>query len=308
MKVLCLVTFTDCENKVRSLQACGHEVLVAQYDDRPHERHGELVDIARQTRPDMILFIGAVEEFHHRPVPLPDVLRAINAVAPMVHMCDDAGDHPWWPWLETYDREKCFTVQVSIDGAPSPIERFENGLTMLTPIDPRPFHPQAWRERPVRCGLIGGLGHGERGEIITALRERGLIDFRVGPTGRSYDQMAEIMCMTKVVFCHPMTGSGDRMHVKGRVVEAGYAGACLLERSGSPTSRWFEAGYDYLTYTGAEDAAWQIERIGDAVLADMAARLSAKVREGHSPKRFWQTVVEKVEEFRAGPVVRHAHG
>jgi hypothetical protein len=294
MRVLCLITYTDCENKYRSLQSIGHEVFTQQYDNRPHEQHHELVDTARSWRPDFILFIGAIEQYHGRPVPQPDVLRALNSVAPMVHMCDDAGDPPWWPMLEVYEKEKCFTVQVSIDGAPgTPIDRFENGMLELTPIDWRSFKPVPWEQKTIKLGMVGGLGHSERKATTEALQQKGLIDFRQGPIGRTYDEMGAIMCNTKITYNYGITGSTQSMHVKGRVVETGFAGSVLLEKRGSPTKNWFEPGVDYLEFDNAEEAAQIVEITDDDHLRQMAARFHCKVFTRHHPLLFWQRVLTK---------------
>lgn len=294
MKALALITYTDCEPKHRSLAAAGHEVHVLQYDDRPHERHGELVDAARRLAPDFVMMVGAIEQYHGRPVPRPDVLCAIKQVAPFIHMCDDAGDPPWWPMLEVYEREKCFTVQVSIDGAPgTPIDRFENGMVLLTPIDHRPFHPLPWTERGIRLGMVGGFGHSRRAEITEGLRSRGLLDFREGPVGRSYDEMAAVMCQTKITYNFGMTGSTAAMHVKGRVVEAGFAGCALLEFKGSPTSRWFTPGIDYIEFGSVDEVAEILERTPDEDLRRMARGFHAKMTAAHHPAVFWSKVLER---------------
>lgn len=294
MRTLCLITYTDCFNKVASLESIGHEVFTQQYDNRPHSQHHELVDTAKSWKPDFILFIGAIEQYHGRPVPQPDILRALNAVAPMIHMCDDAGDPPWWPMLEVYDREKCFSVQVSIDGAPgTPIDHFENGMLALTPIDWRSFKPVLWEHKTIKLGMVGGLGHSSRKATTEALQQKGLIDFRQGPTGRSYDEMGEIMCNTKITYNYGITGSTQSMHVKGRVVEAGFAGSALLEKCGSPTKNWFEVGVDFLEFDNAEEAAQIIEITDDDHWRQMAARLHCKVLTQHHPVLFWKSVLEK---------------
>lgn len=292
MRVLALITYTDCENKYRSLQSIGHEVFTQQYDNRPHSQHHELVDTAKSWKPDFILFIGAIEQYHGRPVPQPDILRALNNVAPMVHMCDDAGDPPWWPMLEIYDREKCFSVQVNIDGAlDTPIAHFANGMTLLTPIDWRPFQPKPWNERKVRMSMVGGLGHSERKAMTEALMKKEILSFYEGPIGRSYDEMAAIMCDSKITYNYGITGSTKSMHVKGRVVEAGFAGSVLLEKRGSPVDKWFVPGEDFLWFETPDEAAWILENTDDLQLEQMARRFQGEVLENHHPAKFWERVL-----------------
>lgn len=294
MKVLCLHTYTDCENKYRSLQSIGHEVHLMQYDALPHHRHGELVDGARALAPEFIHFIGAIEQYHGRPVPQPDVLRALNSVAPMIHMCDDAGDPPWWPMLEVYNREKCFTVQVNIDGAfGTPIDTFENGMTLLTPIDWRVFHPKPWNERSIKMSMVGGLGHSSRKAMTEALMRKEILSFHEGPIGRTYEGMADIMCDSKITYNYGFTGSTQKMHVKGRVVEAGFAGNVLLEKRGSPVDRWFHLGEDYLDFETPDEAEFILGMTPEDQLEQMALRFSNKVIREHHPAKFWDKVLLK---------------
>lgn len=297
MKALALITYTDCENKWRSFACLGNEVRVEQYDNRPHDQHGQLVDLAKQVSPDIIIYVGAIEQYHGRPCPQPDILRAINHVAPMVHICDDAADKPWWPVLEQYDREKCFSVQVAIDGVfETPIRTFENGMTLLTPIDFRPFKPKPWRERSIKAGMVGGLGYGPRQQYTEYLQKKGVLDFRQGPVGRSYDEMAEVMCDTKITYNYGMKGSCEGFHVKGRVIEAGFSGCCLLETKDSPTAKWFIPGLDYLEYENPDHAAQVITNTIDEKLQWMANRLHSKVVKEHHPAVFWKRVLEKAND------------
>lgn len=296
MKALFLTTHTaDCENKWRSLCCLGHAVQVIQYDDRPHDRHLELIEEARLVQPDIIVYLGAIEKYHGRPVPSTDVLRWLNDVAPMVHLCGDASDEPWWDLLREYCRLGCFAVQVSIDGSPNtPIAGFPNGMIRLTPVDPGAFPAVAWPARSLPAGMAGGRGHGERAALIQALWGSGAgLGWRL--PGGDYADMAEFLTRCKVVVNCPMNGTGNGDHVKGRVVEAGWAGACLLERSNPVTSRWFRAGVDYLVYEDAEDAVRQLvwAREHDEEVESMANRFRARVEESHHPKRFWSDVFAK---------------
>ena len=64
----------------------------------------------------------------------------------------------------------------------------------------------------------------------------------------SYKEAAQYMANVRIMPNFAQTGSYERMHVKGRVIEAGLAGCLLLEQADSPTRDWFEAGVDYLPY------------------------------------------------------------
>lgn len=292
MKAVVLVTFIDCENKWRSLQAAGHEVHTIQYDNRPHDRHHEIVEETRRIAPDFTVFIGAVEFYHSHPVLREDTLCRLREIAPLIHMCNDAGDPPWWATLESFHAHKCFDVQVNIDGAlDTPISRFEEGMTLLTPIDSRVFHPLPWEQRQAKACLCGGMGYGARGEAVGTLQQRGVLDW-YDRGNRPYEEMAEIMSRYQYVFCHPMTGSGERTHVKGRVIEAGFAGAALIElddKTASPTGHWF-SGDEYFSVRSIDEAE-QVIRSGAG--KDVAARFHERVVRDHHPGVFWNKVLEK---------------
>lgn len=292
MKVLFLVTHTpNCEPFWRSLEAIGHHVTVVQYDDRPYARHGEIIDEALRLRPDFIVYVGAYEPSHGRPVLQISTLSALNTVAPLALLCGDASDDPWWPVLTEYCLAGCFTVIVNMDGGASPIEAMPNGLTLLTPLDPRPFNPLPWNDRTIRLGTVGGAGH--RDAPIRDLQARGLLTYHPGPVGRSYADYAALMCNTKVTLNFGRTGTGRYLQVKGRAVEAGFAGAALLELRGSPLANWFAPGFEYLEYESVEDVARLMATTTDEQFAELATRFHSRMVAKHHPEVFWDTVLRK---------------
>jgi hypothetical protein len=175
----------------------------------------------------------------------------------------------------------------------TPIGRFPNGLILLSPMDVRPFNPRPWSERRTKLGLVGGIGHTNRHALISQLSAKGLLTFHNTDTERSYADMAETMCNTKVTLNSPFNGTGDRLHVKGRVIEAGFAGCCLMEGVGSPTSAWFQPGVDYLEYRDIEHAAWLINETPDDQLREMAARFHERIMIEHHPKTFWNKALTR---------------
>jgi len=297
MKALCLVTFADCDNKVKSLEAAGFAVETRQYDKSYFHGHMAIVDEAKnRIKPDFIVYIGAIPGPVHS-VPTFGIFRQFRKIAPLIHMCNDAGDAPWWPYLKAYNEEDCFDVQVAIDGSSSPINTFKNGIALLTPIDCRPFEPKPWNERTTNMAMSSNaIGHGARGRVVQGLIDRRILTFRKGTNElHSYEDYAQFLCNSKIVFNHPMTGSGDYQHVKGRVVEAGFAGACLLERKGSPTSTWLLPGIDYLEYEDNDpDAVVALmTNAGDTILQQTAHNLHERVVRIHHPKVFWNAVLAK---------------
>lgn len=296
MLALFLITGTpDCENKYRSLACLGHQVVTRRYDALPHDRHGELVDFARSIGPRVVVFLGAIEKYHGAPVPGPDVLCRLREIAPTIHLCGDASDKPWWEWLDLYDRRECFDAQVSMDGSPNtPIAGFRNGMVRLTPVDPEPFAAMNWIDRSIACAFPGGQGHGERAALIEALRSR-LPGFIHRPPVGSYEDYCRFLGRCRIVVNSPMNGTGDSDHVKGRVVEAAFGGACLLERKGAPTSRWFRAGREIVEYRDPEHAVEIVRHLSEspAQAQEHAAWLRGAAIRDHHPRIFWRDVFSR---------------
>src|SRR6266852_23072 len=267
MRVLALKTYTiDCDNKVRSLKCIGHDVNVMEYDDRPHDRQGEIVDYAKYYNPHAIVYIGAVEQYHGRPVLSPDILCRLKDVAPTIHLCGDAGDTGWWETLELYDRQDCFSVQVSMDGSrETPIAKYKNGLILLTPTDISPFKPLPGEQRIVG-GTVSGQGSFGRSDTYNKLKEVPGFEWKITSNSFSYDEVGEFMSRCQVIANHSATGNG-RHHVKGRVVEAGFAHACLLESRNMITSNWFRPSIEYLEYTTPEHAKELLEWMRDCPIS-----------------------------------------
>lgn len=293
MKALALVTHTaDCENKWRSFQCLGNDVVVEQYDNRPHARHGELVEAAVREKPDLIIYVGAIEKYHGKPVPSIDILKRLRDVAPMVHICGDASDQPWWDWLDRYENEGCFSVQVSIDGnGTTPVAAY--GFVLLTPLDASVFEPKPWDQRTVLCSVAGGRGHTRRATLIGDLMEAGCLTLL--NTGGAYGAMARAMCDSKFTFNVPINGTGDGLHVKGRVVEAGFARSCLLEMRSSPSANWFTPGVDYVEYESSAEAVHHVERAKDdpAPYLETARSLYERCIREHHPAVFWRKVLDR---------------
>lgn len=299
MKALALITYTDCENKWRSIEAAGHEVLVETYDNRPHDRHRELCDLARSYQPDFIMLVGAVEWCHGRPCPQNDVLLELQSIAPFVLMCNDAADPPWWSTLENYMKHNCFSLIVSIDGRlDTPLKDYDRAMHKLTPIDCRPFESlfKPWEEKRTPFGMVGGLGGGGRGQAVNFLQQHGLhyISGSSGPGGRLYDDMAQIVCDFKCGFVWPQTGSGQSTHVKGRVIEHGFGGACVFDKIDSPTAQWFVPGEEFIQYETPEHAAELFKNTPDEKFKEIAGRFHEKVVRLHHPKVFWHDVLERM--------------
>ena len=213
-----------------------------------------------------------------------------------------------------YDKAQSFSVQVAIDGNKNwPLA--DTQITALTPVSDKyyPAQPIAHVDRPIPFGFAGNVGGvnardkqgrlGGRRPLVAAMmqfglkirdRDKGTGDLRAAAA--SYKGCADYLSSCRITPNFAMTGSYDRMHVKGRVVEVGLAGGCLLEMKGSPTPDWFEKGVDYLEWDTIEDARNIVKRLKDAPEETQAIgeRLRKKVMENHSPARFWERIFDRI--------------
>lgn len=290
MKTLFLTTSTpDTIKLIHSFVSIHPDTRVVQYD----QWGLDLVQIAKETNPEFIIYIGAIGKFHNDlPVPIAATLKQIGEVAPSVHICSDAADPPWWPYLEEYHEIGAFKLQVSIDGVhDSPMSRF--GMVALTPVDPR-FPYVSWKDRIYTCGFAGGGGF--RQPMLQQLKSKGLLTWFNEAGYVDYNLFYQFYPYCRLVINDARTGSGARHHVKGRFVEAALAGAIPIETRGAPARNWFTPGVEYLEY-GSIDEAEQIifQATADPTkYEDMAERLRSKMMAEHSGPVFWNRVLTRM--------------
>ena len=258
---------------------------------------------AKEYAPDLIVYIGS----RWGMTPSPSILCNMNnRIAPSVHICSDAADPPWWDMLADYHQKGAFALQVSIDGSRKwPFA--DSQLTCLTPVDPAWFLPDAdipHTARPINCGYAGNPGSGggsKRTGMLSALlgmKPQGrLIDLRIRSNlPYTYESYCDYMTKCRMSLNIAWSGTEAAVQVKGRVIESGLAGCCLLETKGSPTSDWFRPGLDYLEYADqfeAERIIRQLEREPAATQA-LGESLRARLMAEHTPAKFWQRIFEKI--------------
>lgn len=267
-------------------------------------RDAEMLTAAREKKPDVIIYISAWEgDF----VPSHETLGELNTIAPLVHLCFDGSDPPWWPQMDAFERKGIFSLTVNIDGGQmwpggtawayaDDQPRIKNALTTLTPLDPKPFAGVhlPYVERPYRIGYAGNAGGWIRDCLVTRL---GSIPgfakkLRDDATG-SYAFYIQFLKHVQVSVSVPFTGSNAAKHVKGRVVESALAGCCLLEWKNPATAAWFTPRHEYEEYESIDDcleaAAWLAGHPRRA--AEMAAAMQARARREHSADVVWTKIL-----------------
>lgn len=298
------------------------ELLQAGQFHLPRERVGmddQMIATARDMAPDLILYTSAWEgDF----VPLNSTLCALNEIAPTVHFCYDGSDPPWWPQMQQFEKDGCFRLTVNIDGghvwpggkdwrydrwntgpiqAASPLPPIKNGLTLLTPLDPRAFDgvQVPFNVRPFSVGYAGNAGGWIRNALVQRLQHelKGLFAFKQRDDNLgSYNHYCTFLRHCRVSISVPFTGSNATYHVKGRVLESGYAGACLLEWKNDATRAWFTPRFDFEEYESVEECCEMAQWLSGHPrrCEEIATNLHRRVTTEHSPKAFWSAVFSKL--------------
>jgi hypothetical protein len=325
MRITVLRTFSNsCDPIYEPLRGLGHEVRAIVYDVaniRGPERElisnnltacgnevvddfGSLPGRVNGHNPDCVVMIGCCDA---GGALMPDVgvLRAIGEHRPLILICCDGSETDWWPQLERYHDSGAFALQVNIDGVKvGPIGEW--GLTTLCPVSDEFFVDVPWDQKDISLGFcgsfqmedpVGGIAH-PRGPRIRELVQAGLLDVRTRDGAASPKGYREYLSRCRCVWNHAATGSGDRMHVKARVLEVALAGAVLFESAGAPTSKWFDPGFDYFEYESALQLRDKLQWIDghQEEAQEVAMSLQRKVREQHSPAAFWKKVFQRVDE------------
>lgn len=319
MRVTVLRTFSsNCVDTYEPLRTMGHEISTIVYDlvnvhdatDKENlkksldgtayfimhpDQFEQLPELVNVTNPDLVLMIGCCDSGGLALVPSASTLAKIGQRHPFVHLCFDGSETVWWRQLCDYYDHNSFALQINIDGVKvGPIG--ERGWTVLTPIDlagfPNP--PRVWGDRSYRLGFCGGWGGAQlRTTALNELLAAGLVHIRPRDDGSSHGYR-EFLSQCQCVWNHAVTGTGDKMHVKGRVLETALAGAVLFENEDSPTANWFTSGVDYISYRNTLDVARGLKWVDANPIAaqTMAQSLREKVIAQHSPRVLWGRVIE----------------
>lgn len=281
MKAMFVTTPTvDCQNHVRAWNSFTRRAEHFVFQAEAIRNCWQIVEKAEALQPRVIFYIGP---FQGRAVPLPGTFKQLRRIAPVVNLVSDAADKPWHKTLRYYETQGCFDLQVSIDGArDAPVD-----FATLTPVDPTPFGGQ---EKNIRCGFSGNVG-GKRASIIDALEWFGGLTVRREPG--SYEDHAAFMSRCQIVLNTSFTGTGQADHIKGRVLEAAWANACLLEPASSPIGDWFPDDC-FVTYRDPPDAARLIKALPDAAVAHTANRLTEEVMTRFTPQKIYTEILALV--------------
>ena len=252
----------------------------------PYQQHGiqDDANILMQVKaimPDVIFYVGAVAG---KGLPSVRTLCMLRLIAPLIHICCDGGDYPWWPVLDNYTESRCFDRQVSIDGA----GKDHVDLVTLTPIDLRPYETRIQPDgRTIKCGFAGNIGSGHRRDLIKPLENAGWVVPRLRD-GSSYADYVGFLFKCHMIINSAITGSTKHMHVKGRVLESAFAGCALMEMAGAPTKEWFP---EQLFFIHDGDAAERIQALTIEKITNQATVFSEYALSRYHPKIIYRQIL-----------------
>lgn len=254
------------------------------FDIMEPPKDDELMATAKEYAPDVVFYLGANVGLG---LPAYSTFKQLRNDAVVVHLCWDAADLPWWSELAEYAKQECFDLQVSLDGCrTAPVD-----MATPPPISRALFDRK--RQRDIACGFSGQIVDQDgvpRTVIIRSLAERNLITVRKRERG-SYSEHVDFLCRCVIALNTSWCGSGQRHHLKIRVMEAAWAGAALLEPEASPIDDWFPRD-SFFSYRDADEAAQIIRIARPYELEERVARFTAHA-ERYTPQKVYAGILTR---------------
>ncbi len=243
----------------------------------------------------------------------------MRSIAPLISILPDGGDPNWVGTCREIRDDKRFDLVVSIDGVHSDVVDH----VTLTPVDRR-LYSSPPQYRKIRCGFSGSwltpinpakIPRGDirrqhpRTDIWNALKGCEAAVVQKHSLQRSVYAYAQFMMqckiavnmswaqVPKVVFGkrgRPKRILWDANHqLKGRVLDAAWAGCCLLESKGSPIGNWFPDEAFYL-YSSPEELLHLVHVLSDNNISSAAQKLNAHAQTHYHPRRIYADILKRV--------------
>ena len=283
MKALFVTTHTDdCLNHIRAWNLLGEPAEHYRFNYKGIRNDWKIIETAEKIQPEVIFYIGCNEA---PGLPKPESFRALRKIAPVINLVSDAADKPWHSVLLRYKENKCFDLQVSIDGANhAPVD-----YATLTPVD---FSSFVTVSKDILCGFSGSVAkQSNRGALIAEMVDYGIVTRHEKSDYRKY---SIFLSRCRMIINTSFTGTGKAHHIKGRVLEAGWAGCALLEHADSPIGEWFPQDC-YFSWRTTEEAENIIIDMDPSEVKRRAQRLSEEVRSKYTPKLIYQGMLDRVD-------------
>ena len=256
------------------------------FDTTGRNRDKKILRAAERSSPDIIFYLGGNSG---SGLPEAETFKKLRENSKIVHLCCDSDDRQWWPMLDFYREHQCFDLQVGTDGpTDAPVD-----LSTLTPVNPAFYKDIVPKD--IRCGFSGQTG-GQRSSILDSLG--GLVasvqrTFSEDKDSIPYTAYARFMRRCKMALNFAWTGSGNRFHVKFRVLEAALADAALIEMEGSPAVKWFPHGSFFL-YKDSVDAEHIIRHATENQIAEKTGLLREIVITKYNPQEIYGQMLNMI--------------
>lgn len=328
MRALFVTSSTsDVDSLVRAWDCWqSHRSVCVKFQHMGRSKDDKILAVAREILPDIIFYIGANEG---SGIPSIETFLALKSLAPLINLCCDAGDPPWHKPLRCYREAMCFTLQVALDGNhdspvdlvtvtpvdPSlydePIPRmihcgFSGGIspknkTAFKTSFSRYPPPKLTRPRPTNALQAWTPTHKKRMTVPTgsrALRDQiiwsmdNLVTVRRRTSTAPYSEHVKFMLSCQMIINVSASGTGTTHQIKGRVLEAGWAGCALLETEGSPIANWLPQG-SYFIYRDANHARELIKSLTAEQVTKSAFVLNEYVKEHYHPRQIYGEILER---------------
>lgn len=256
----------------------------------PGEVDHNILRKVRETNPDFIVYSGPAGG---KCLAATETLASLKEKAKTIGYFLDGGCPEWHPLLEEYKAKNVFDLMVNTDGNPNWPKR-PNDVTIWQAMD-----ESYYTERPakdIRLGFAGGNGAPHRREALAMLKER--CGLQVAPRSETWgsykSHFADFMLRCQMTVNFPETGSEKAFHLKNRVIEAGFAGCCLLEKKNPVTPLYLEPNVDYIEWETLQGLENIIKNISDSEVAFRAHNLALKCRERYTAEKAWQKVFANI--------------
>lgn len=283
LKALFLTTPTNDVNKLVGAWDCWNEMPAQRWIFNDRNNTPPVLSSVKGF--DVVFYVGSCGGAGN---PDREQLRHINLTVPSIHICCDAGDKPWWQYLNAYRQDGCFTKQVGIDGHhDAPVD-----LVTLTPVDLRPYKiGNSWSNRTHTLGFPGNAGSPHRKQLVKDMN--GILKFRERTTTGPYTDYVGFLHDCKMILNSALSGTANTHHVKGRVLEAAFAGCGLLEMDAAPT-REFIPEELFRSYDSSENAlviaqTWSLQE--EKV---RASELNKFAFDNYHPKLIFEKMLEGI--------------
>mgnify|MGYP001615095415 FL=1 len=295
MKAFFITTRTgDCSNHVRAWESFAKaEVIFHTPTGIPNDI--EIVKRAVACQPDVIFYIGA----HKGPgCTIVETFHTLRKIAPTINICSDAVDEGWHDTLRLFRQSGCFDLHVAIDGA----ENQYIDLSTVTPIDPIIFGEPVAKD--IFCGFSGNFGSrysfdyknhdsAYRGKAIYQLQKKSNLIVRQRTAAGAYSDHVDFMKRCKIVLNVSLCGSATAHQIKGRAIEAGWAGCALLESVGSPAINRFPKG-SVIPFATIKQAKEILRDISEDEIKESARLLYNHVRSVYRPEQIYGGMLNRV--------------